>query len=1019
MYPKDVAVPPNPISEVRMKNRGVAFLVPLLFLLLSPVAWPESRAVSARAVDRTAPVDEARRVTLRGSRHPLVRPEDARGALPADQLLERMVLVLRPDPVQQAALQELLRAQQDPASPDYHRWLTPEEFGRRFGVSSNDLARVTGWLQAHGMQVEEVPASRRTLVFTGSAAQVQSAFHTAIQSYAVRGEMHFANAADPQVPLALAPVVEGVVSMHDFRSAAQSVSPSYTAANGAHFLSPQDWDVIYDVGPLYRQGLDGTGQSIAVLGRVNVALADVRAFRSNSGLPPNDPQIILNGPDPGFPDCSDEAEAALDVEWAGAIAKNAAVKFVTSQSGATDGINLSALYAVNHNVAPIISLSYGLCEAAYSPAGNAFWNDLWAQAAAQGISVFVSSGDSGAAGCDSMNSSTATHGRGVNALCSSPYSTCVGGTQFNDDYNSGQYWLPSNGTDMSSVLSYIPEVAWNESGWSGALLSSSGGSSAIYSKPDWQNAPGVPADGARDVPDVALSGSVHDAYIIHIQGKPFYVAGTSAATPSLASVMALVLENTGAQQGNINPNLYALANLQLVSAGAAVFHDVTSGNNSVPGLTGFNAGPGYDLVTGLGSVDASVLVNHWSDAAGSDFVLSPSPSGVTLAPAAATTFSVTESARNAFHAPVFLSASGVPAGVTFNFSPTTVSSGSSTVTIAAASNTVPGTYAVTLTGTGGGLTRNAQFSLTVAPQATFTVSASTGSITLANGSAASVSLATAAVGGFRSTLSLSVAGLPRGLTASLSPASIASPGNGASTLKLTATSAAAGSYNLTVTARGAGVTQTVPLTLQVVVPSFFLNANASSAALQAGSPARVVFTPTPSNGFKSTIALSVSGLPRGVLASFSPASIAPGASSTLSLTLSSGAVSGTYTLSVKASGGGITATRPLTLTVLAPSFSMSLSGAAVSLRTGGRIPLTLTTAAVNGFNAAISLSASGAPRGVSATFSRSSIASPGNGSTTLTIAATTAAVPGTYNLTVTATGAGQSQTQKLKLTITR
>ena len=426
-------------------------------ILLSTLSWTQTRQPSVqvrsplfvRPTNRIiAPIDEAQRVRLSGQTHPSARPENSSGKVAVTQRLERMVLVLQPDPAQEAALEELIRAQQDPDSPYYHQWLTPEAFGKRFGVSAHDLDQVSLWLQSHGMDVEDVPASRRAIVFSATAGQIESALHTSIRKYSVRGAMHYANANDPEIPQALAQVVRGVVSMHDFRSAPMHASaPAYTLSNGAHMLMPQDWITIYDVAPLYRQGLDGTGQSIAVLGRVDVALSDVRTFRANAGLPPNDPQIILNGPDPGFPWCDDEVESALDVEWAGAIALNARVKFITSKSTATDGISLSAQYAVNHNVAPVVSLSYGLCEAALGPAGNAFWNGLWAQAAAQGMSVFVSSGDGGAAGCDSPAQKTATQGKGINGLCSSPYSTCVGGTQFNDGYNPSQYWSSTNAAE--------------------------------------------------------------------------------------------------------------------------------------------------------------------------------------------------------------------------------------------------------------------------------------------------------------------------------------------------------------------------------------------------------------------------------------------------------------------------------------------------------------------------------------------------------------------------------------------
>ena len=801
-------------AEVRMRFRRTALLA-AGFVLCTSFSFAQVLAtpLSIRPVDRlTQKIDDTQLITLAGSRHPLAKPQYSRGPVPQDQNMSRMVLILRPDPAQDAALVELLRAQQDPASPYYHQWLTPQMFGQRFGISQNDLSRIVTWLQSHGMQVDEISASHRSIVFSGSAGQVQSAFHTSIQNYFVQGESHFANATDVQVPQALAPLVHGVVSMHDFRSASQIVTPGFTAANGAHFLAPDDWDVIYDVNPLFRQGLDGTGQSIAVLGRVDVALSDVRTFRSSAGLPANDPQMIVNGPDPGFPNCNDEAESALDVEWAGAIARNATVKFVTSQSGATDGINLSAQYAVNHNVALIVTLSYGLCEAAYGSAGNAFWNGLWQQAAAQGMSVFVSSGDSGAAGCDSANASTATHGRGVNALCSSPYSTCVGGTQFDDTYNSAQYWSPTNGSDQSSVLSYIPEVAWNESGWSNALFASSGGVSSVYPKPAWQSAPGVPADGMRDVPDVSMTAAIHDAYIIQIQGQMFYVAGTSAATPSLASVMALVLENAGTPQGNANPILYSLANQQLTANGPAIFHDITSGNNSVPGVTGFNAGTGYDLVTGLGSIDASLLVNSWTSRPAPNFTLSLASAGVSVVAGASQAATLIETAQSGFNSTVTLSATGNPAGVTVAFSPSMLSTpGSATVTIATASNAVPGTYTVTISGTGGGLTRAATITVTVTASPSFSLQSNASTLNLTAGSAVALTLATAPLSGFKSTIALSVSGIPAGVTSAFSPGSIASPGNGTSTLKLTApTSVVAGTYNLTVSAKGGTVIKTFP-----------------------------------------------------------------------------------------------------------------------------------------------------------------------------------------------------------------
>ena len=939
--------------------------------------------------------------------------------------MARMVLVLRADPLQEAALEELLRAQHDAGSPYYHRWLTPAEFGKRFGISQHDLDRVTEWLRRYGFAVEEVPLSHRAVVFSGTAEQVKAAFQTSISKYSVKGALHYANASAPTIPQALAAVVEGVVALHDFRSVPMHVAaPQYTAANGAHFLMPQDWATIYDVGPLYGQGLDGTGQSIAVLGRVDVALSDVRAFRTNAGLPPNDPQMIVNGPDPGFPWCDDELESAMDVEWAGAIADNATIKFVTSKSGTSDGITLSAQYAVNHNVAPVVSLSYGLCEAALGSAGNAFWNGTWAQAAAQGMSVFVSSGDGGAAGCDSPSQTTATQGRGVNGLCSSPYSTCVGGTQFNDGYNPGQYWSATNGAGQSSALGYIPESVWNESGWSGGLWAGGGGASIIYSKPGWQAAPGVPVDGKRDIPDVSMHASIQDAYVVQVQGGTFYASGTSAAAPSLASVMALVNEHSGTAQGNANPVLYALANQQLSAHGAAVFHDVSSGNNSVPGVTGFNAGTGYDEATGLGSVDAGLLVDHWNDGSTSSFTLTPSVSSVSVAAGSAAQVTLTTVAEGGFSSPVTLSVSGAPTGVAVTFSSPTISAGAPvTATITTTAGAAAQSSILTISGTGGGLKQTAAIALTVKAPPSFSLCVlGTTSLTLADGYSAAVKMSTVAGKGFKSALTFAVSGLPAGVTGSFAPASIASPGSGSSTLTLKAASGAAtGAFTLTVReASGIGSTQARRLIgLTVINPMFALTATSASATVTSGGSTTFTLNTSGANGFAAAIALTASALPKGVTAKFAPSSIAsPGnGSSTLTLTAAATTVGGVYSLTVTGSGGGITKTQTLSLTVIAPSFTLTLGGTRVTVTRGGTIPITATTATVNGFAAAVTLTVSGLPKGVTASFTPASIASPANGSSTLTLKAASTALTGSSTLTVTAAGGGITKTQTLSLTV--
>jgi subtilase family serine protease len=680
--------------------------------------------------------------------------------------------------------------------------------------------------------------------------------------------------------------------------------------------------VIYNVTPLYQQLTDGSGQSIAIVGRTNIHLPDVRTFRSTFGLPPRDPQVTLNGPNPGIVSQDEEVEAALDVEWSGAVAKNANIKFVVSAStNASDGVYLSAQYIVNHNLAQVMSVSFGLCEDALGSAGNSFLNSLWQQAAAEGITVFVSSGDSGAAGCDYSSARTATHGRGVNGLCSPGYSVCVGGTQFNDTDNPSLYWSSLNASNtLASALSYIPETVWNESGSSG-LWSGGGGASSIYKKPSWQSGPGVPGDGKRDVPDVSLSSAIHDGYLVYMEGGLMLVGGTSAASPSLAGLMALVLQTMGSPQGNANPAFYALAARQS-AGGPAVFHDIAGGNNTVAGVTGFNAGLGYDLASGLGSVDAFLLVTHWGEATAPapGFQLSAAQSSAALtAGAGSATVGLSVNVSGGFNAPVGLSVTGLPAGVTATFSPDSLAapgSGSSVLTLTASANARAQASSLIITAAGGGATKTAALNLTVSMPAAFNLTASANSITVVPGKSGVVTYNTTLSGPFRSAVSLTLAGLPAGVAGTFSPLTIASPGSGQSKLALKVpASISAGSYALTVTASGGGMTRSANLTLNI--PGFSLSVAPATISVALGGRPAATLTTNVIGGFNSTMSFSISGLPAGVTRSLTSATLpAPGSgSSTLTLTRGATARAGTYTLTVTASGGGMARTVALPLTL--------------------------------------------------------------------------------------------------------
>ncbi len=611
-----------------MKDIIKGFFVGIVVLAGSAMLLPASPSLarSPRVIDNNDTV------ILRGNVRPLARLEFDRG--PADPALqmERMILTLRLTDDKKAELDKFLTELHDPASPNFHHWLAPEEFGARFGPSPEDIDAITGWLVSSGFVVDEVAKGRMWINFSGPVAAVDSAFHTQIHDYYVNGRLHHANDRDPSIPRGLSDLVAGVVSLHDFRlkmmnSGARQVQPDYT--NGStNFLSPGDFAIIYDLNPLYNAGINGSGQSIAIVGRTHpsTAITDWADFRSTMGLPANAPTIIVNGPDPGDVNSDEDTEADLDVEWSGAVAQNASILFVTSAStGSTDGVDLSAQYIVDNNLAPVMSTSFGECEKSLGTAENSFYNGLWLQAVSEGITSFVSSGDSGAAGCDADTESRATGGLAVNGLASTPYNVAVGGTEFNE--GSGTYWNSTNGSGDVSVISYIPEVAWNQSGdvpGGSDLLASGGGASSIYLKPAWQAAPGVPAGSYRWVPDVALSAATHDSYLIVQNGGRYGVGGTSAASPSFAGIMALVIQQRGQRQGNANVQFYQIGNAQYSSGIPVVFHDITSGNNDVPGEShGYSCTKGYDPVTGLGSVDANALVN-------AETLFPGSPTGVTV-----------------------------------------------------------------------------------------------------------------------------------------------------------------------------------------------------------------------------------------------------------------------------------------------------------------------------------------------------------------------------------------------------
>jgi len=794
----------------------------LLLLVLAPTL-----CLAAQPNRIAGSIESRQMVTLPGSLHPKAQPQFDQGPVDPSYQLGYVTLIVAPSPSQQAALDQLLAQQQERSSANFHKWLTPEQYADRFGMSQSDVAKIAGWLESQGFTVLQVPRGRNSVIFSGTAAQIQAAFNTEIHRYEVNGEKHIANSSPLSLPAALSGVVTGVRGLHDFRLKPMYVRPVTGNADGPHphytttvngnttyFIAPGDIATLYNLSPLYNATtpIDGTGQKLAIVGQTDIYLADLVDFRNGFNLPtftcttsgsglitncstPNFAYVLL-GTDPGSPSLGDLFESDLDVEWAGAVARNAQIIFINAETA--NGVNDALAHAISDNIAPVISMSYGACE---REAGTL--EAELQQAVSQGITILNSSGDTGSAECDfNPPGPTAPYAAAVGGLAvgypsSSPEVTGVGGTSIPafspNDYTSA-FWGPSNGTDGGSALTNLigQEVAWNDdealadfcvanptnsfcNPSPGVKVTSAqtfqedywisiggGGVSNCYNptlaatctagfpRPTWQQAitiPGLasPQSTYRLVPDVSLLASPnYPGYIFCtpveelsttapyktettsscanniataadgtiVSGKfvinPSIVGGTSASTPVFAGIIALMNQylasfgldgphNSGL--GNINPTLYALA----ATPANGVFHKVDSGDSNVycqgatpsgqptdvicPGSTGstevfgFEASSadtttGYNLVTGLGSVDANALATAWRAFLTPDFQFSPPNQSVTVAAGASASVVLTITPISGSTPAVInfspSSCAGLPTSASCSFNPTSV-----------------------------------------------------------------------------------------------------------------------------------------------------------------------------------------------------------------------------------------------------------------------------------------------------------------------------------------------------------
>ena len=675
----------------------------------------------------TQPIDESRLVRLSRNTRPEANAENDRGMVAEDFPMQHMLLQLKRAPQVEQALYQFMDEQQDRNSPNFRHWLSPAELGEQYGPADSNVEAIKAWLESYGFTVGYVYPTNMVVDFSGTAGQVREAFHTEIHHLDVRGERHFANMSDPQIPETLAPVVVGVVSLHNFKPQRmmRRRTRNYTLGAGNYPLAPADWETVYNLPALYRQGIYGQGQTIVVVEDTNAYGTDWNTFTTAFGLNKYGGSLTTVHPNAGA-NCTnpgtnaDDGEADLDVEIVSAIAPGATVELASCTDG-SGNTTFGGLLAIENlvsagNPPAVISMSYGECEVTNGATANAAFSNAFQSAAAAGTSVFVSSGDDGPAGCSGNGSTSATDGLGITGWGESVYNVSVGGTDFEDEYNADKpangglpqstYWASNNGSTNGSALSYIPEIPWNNS-CAGYLLfniegsstgygsggfcnesspvdgeafqgtgGGSGGPSGCatgtastsnwvsggcvgYAKPSWQSVFGNPADGVRDIPDVALfaANGLWSHYTVVCWSDPAYTSdgsapctgspagwsgfgGTSISAPAMASIQALVNQKWSIRAGLPTPTYYAIARTEFGASGnptcysinqtsrrglttACVFYDITQGDITVNCTNSTDKRDCYKPSGTDGSTSTGAITSLAVSAGGSNYASTP------------------------------------------------------------------------------------------------------------------------------------------------------------------------------------------------------------------------------------------------------------------------------------------------------------------------------------------------------------------------------------------------------------
>lgn len=636
----------------RSKQRAQISFAVFVFPVLLPMVC-HAQGQSANRIPQI--IDSTQTVPLRGSAAPFARSENDIGRISSEMRLGGITIYFELTAQQQADLDALVQAQQTLGSPSYHEWLTPVEYASRFGVNDSDLEKVQTWLELQGFTVDRISESHTSISFSGTVRQVELAFQTEMHSYKIDGETHFANATQLSIPSALSDVIQSVRNLNDFRPKPQvrfrNATPEFTSAqSGNHYLTPKDVATIYDVNSAYSSGYNGTGQSIAIVGQSEIDVSDIEHFQSAAGLTVNDPTLVLvPGSGSAQSSSGDEAESDLDLEYSGGMGTGATIYFVYVGNNQNYSVFDSVQFAIDTRIAPIISISYGTCETDLSSSDLSTLESIMQQGASQGQSIIAASGDDGSTSCYGDKSLTTAQQEAlvVDYPASSAYVTGLGGTEFPAaDVSSSNttYWQSASGSDViSSVKSYIPEQTWNDDSSQYGLAAGGGGISALTARPSWQNGvTGIPSGNYRLVPDISLDSSPENAGYLYCtsdnsawnQGQQgsctsgfrdsstndlTVAGGTSFATPIFAGMLSIINQKENSTGlGLINSTLYTLASNSGTYASA--FHDITSGGNqctagsqycSSAGQSEYPATTGYDMATGLGSIDLYNLLSAW------------------------------------------------------------------------------------------------------------------------------------------------------------------------------------------------------------------------------------------------------------------------------------------------------------------------------------------------------------------------------------------------------------------------